>query len=140
MSAADGILRGCGVKREEKESALEALARHAHDQKWRKPTLKKWRTAVKKVFMEVAESAFDSLAHLNQWLTKFGLPKETTAKKARAALRTIHINIFDLLQNQLHKTFRTLQELKIYSRKNKLFYPLEQAKSEGLREFLRRLR
>lgn len=89
-------------------------------------------------FAERAEQALDDLATLNRWLAKLRLPEEDNTAHARAALKLVHINIFDLVEERFEPIFPSVKELFAYSKKNKKFFPRATAKSGGvLKLFLR---
>ncbi len=131
------VLRRCGIKPQGEEDLWGALTRHAREKKWNKTTIKRWERKLQKAFAARAESTFSDLTKLNVWLVGLGLPKATSIKEARAALRTVHINIYDLLQGAYDKKHETVADLRKYTVKYSLIYPLQQAKDEGLRDFLR---
>jgi len=131
------VLRSCHVQPLDGESAFDSLKRHAKEQGWSQKLLKRWTAALRNAMMAHAESAFNSLQRLNEWLIGFSYPAESSVKKARAILRTIHINIFDLLENRFDKRHDSLRALQHYTRKHGRYYPLSKAKNDGLREFLR---
>jgi hypothetical protein len=86
-----------------------------------------------------ANLAFNKLDTLNAWLVK--LKKESPQKSCTAAikiLKKIHVNIFDLVEERyiVHKSVEALAR---YTIENNLFFPRRNAKSEGLRCFLREL-
>ncbi len=86
----------------------------------------------------LAEEVLDDLAQMNRMLQKLGKPTELSKTQARAAMRKIHINIFDLIEGRL-QIFPTVWKLRAYSIKNKLIFPLSEAKAEGnLKAFLRK--
>jgi hypothetical protein len=86
-----------------------------------------------------AETMLNRLDMLNARLVQLGLPAETSVTKARAALKKLHINIFDLVAGNNRK-FRSVQALRAFTIKNKMFFPLQQAKADGqLRPFLRKI-
>lgn len=131
------VLRRCGVKPAGNEDFWGALTRHAQEHQWSKKTLKRWEKELQSAFSAHAEAAFSDLAKLNVWLLGLGLAKAKSIKDARAALRTVHINIYDLLQRAYDQKHSTVAELRKYSIKHGLIYPIKQAKDEGLRDFLR---
>jgi len=89
--------------------------------------------------VSTANKAFNNLEQLNTWLNKFGVDAQPSITKAVNLLQTIHVNIFDLLQDHFDKRFSTVQDLAAYSASNKKLFPRERAKAEGLRAFLRKL-
>jgi hypothetical protein len=99
------------------------------------------RSKERKTGIKKAQKLFDSLDDMNKLLEKMNQAPETTESKARAALRSTHINIFDLIaENFLRHS--TISKLAKYTRKTGKWYPLQQAKqsSLGLKEFLRPLK
>lgn len=80
---------------------------------------------------------FNKLEYLNNWLIKLGELSEQSVSNAHKSLKSIHVNIFDLLNENYIR--RSLSELKSYTRKNKLYFPLNRAKEENLRSFLKRI-
>ena len=78
------------------------------------------------------------LSQTNAWLKVFGLAPAASRTQARKAVKHIHINIYDLKAGQLDKTFRTRRELRKYTRKHKLYYPLWriQKQEQELRLFI----
>jgi hypothetical protein len=87
-----------------------------------------------------ANSAFENLEKLNYWLAQFHVPAQPSKTKAVAELKKIHINIYDLLDGRFHNFFKKCGDLLRYTRKRKLFYPLESAKAMGLKAFLRKFK
>lgn len=138
MAAAE-ILRKCGVVLGHDELPIQALKRHAREKGWRVQTLRKWMELLRNALILEANRAFNDLDKLNGWLQGLGMPEQKSMRKAQQALKTVFINIYDLLANRFHARMNSLQELRKYSRKNKLFYPLKQAKDQGLRAFLKHL-
>jgi hypothetical protein len=65
-----------------------------------------------------------TLIKMNAWLKLFGLAPAASRTQARRSARKIHINIYDLKAGRLYKTFKTRRELRQYTRKHKLYYPL----------------
>ena len=60
----------------------------------------------------------------------------TTA--ARAALKRVHINIFDLMSERFEPVFASVKELRTYTTKNGKIFPKAAAKKDGaLKLFLR---
>ena len=89
-------------------------------------------------FAARAEEALDDLATLNRWLVKLSLPEESSKTAARAAVKSVHINIFDLVEERFEPVFPSVKELLAYTRKNDKFFPKQQAKEGGvLKLFLR---
>lgn len=138
--AINELLRSCGATLAAGESPLDGLRRHAQEHRWRRPTLRRWENALRQHLHVIAESAFDSLTQLNAWLVRFDLPAETSKSRARTALRSVFINIYDLLQGRHDERHASLSALRKYSHEKRLFYPLRKAKNEGLRDFLRPIR
>ena len=136
-------LQTLGIKPLPRESAREALLRHAADYSWREKTIERhMRVLVAHLQEEAiaqANAGFDDLDQLNRWLSCFGMKEQPSKSKAVSALRGVHINIYDLVAERYEKRFASVQELRRYSRKAKLIFPLSQAKAEGLRCFLRPL-
>ncbi len=141
MAHASSYLLSIGVKVLPGETAKAALLRHAAEHNWRKKTLERHAQALELNLQldlqELANSCFDNLEQLNTWLMKFRMEPQTSKKKAVAALKEVHINIYDLLAERFEKKFATVSELRSYSQKNDLIFPREKAKAEGLRCFLR---
>lgn len=138
-AAVTDVLRSCGVTLASGEFPLAGLRRHAQERRWRQATLKRWENRLLKHLQSIADAAFDSLSQMNVWLVALGLSAQTTKSAARATLRKVFINIYDLLQGHFDRKHRSLAALRNYTRENRLFYPLRKAKSEGLRDFLRAL-
>ena len=93
-----------------------------------------------KKFAEKAERALQDLDKLNTWLVRLGRQAEETAAKARASLKRVNVNIYDLVNDRLEPVFATVAELRNYTKKNNKIFPLQSAKADGLlRLFLRPL-
>jgi len=127
------------VVRQNNETATEALGRHAKARQWREATLYRWKRRLQEAQLKEAESAFNDIGRLNKWLKGFGLEEQKSVKVAHTLLRTVYINIFDLLEDRFDRAKSSLAALRSYTQKRRLFYPLKLAKSEGLRDFLRPL-
>ena len=140
-------LQTLGIKPLPRESAREALLRHAADYGWREKTIERhMRVLVAHLQEEAiaqaiaqANAGFDDLDQLNRWLSCFGMEEQPSKTKAVSALRGVHINIYDLVAERYEKRFTSVHKLRRYSRKAKLIFPLSQAKAVGLRCFLRPL-
>eukprot|EP00762_Andalucia_godoyi_P007506 ANDGO_00773.mRNA.1 hypothetical protein CAOG_03730 len=78
-----------------------------------------------------------TLEGCNKLLGDFGLPPCESITKARAELAKIHINIYDLVAGRFDKVHKSVPALRKYSVDNGLIFPKQQAKSQGLRDFLR---
>jgi hypothetical protein len=81
--------------------------------------------------------AFESLQMLNEYLAKLKQLPEDSLTRARAALKRVHVNIFDLVEQDDPKTHRSVAALAFYTRREKKIFPKERAKSQGLQEFLK---
>ena len=116
------------------------------------------RTAIqaelKRLFADVAnlaETLLGKLDLLNQALALVDLPAMSSVTKAREALRSVNINLFDIVdalacdaagkdREQL-QVFKTTEELAHYSKANGLIFRKEDAKASMLlKEFLKPLR
>jgi len=139
QSAIFDLLRSCGLVLGAGESPLEVLRRHARHRLWRPATLRKWERLLLPLLQVVAESAFDSLTSMNKWLIGLGLPPATSKSEAHKLLRGVYINIYDLLAERYDRKCSSLAALRKYTHQHRLYYPLAQAKNEGLRVFLRKL-
>jgi hypothetical protein len=87
-----------------------------------------------------AKAAFRDLDKLNAWLTKLGKEPQPSKNKAIRELRTVRINIFDLVNHRFDKVHKNHREFVLYTRKHQLFFPLEEAKGSGLSLFLVHIR
>jgi hypothetical protein len=74
-------------------------------------------------FAARAEEALTNLDTLNRWLVKLALPEETSTTAARAALKRVHINIFDLVSERFEPVFPSVKELRTYTTKNGKIFP-----------------
>lgn len=92
--------------------------------------------------------AFEDLGRMNRWLVQFGKPIATSKNKAYKSLKTLYVNIFDLLKLKVDATSKQVEEIKHksvfalahYSYVKKKIFPLHRAKEEGgLRAFLQKL-
>ena len=89
-------------------------------------------------FAARAEEALTNLDTLNRWLVKLALPEETSTTAARAALKRVHINIFDLVSERFEPVFPSVKELRAYTTKNGKIFSKDSAKKDGvLKLFLR---
>jgi hypothetical protein len=79
---------------------------------------------------------FNNLEYLNGVLIALGLPPSNSKTKAIEAIRSKNMNIWDIVDGFFDRTHATRAALRRYTRKHRLFFPLERAKSEGLRAFL----
>lgn len=130
----DDVLRACGVVLRDGETVLVGLRRHAAAHGWRKPICQKWEN---ECVPFIADSEFDSLLQLNYWLQGLKLPTASTKKEAHKLLQGVFINIYDLVAERFHRKKPSLEALRAYTHQYKLFYPLKDAKNEGLRALLR---
>jgi hypothetical protein len=76
---------------------------------------------------------------LNSWLEGLGREPMETISKARKALKSVFINIYDLIDKNYAAEKKTLNALRKYTAKNKLYYPLQSAKSSAVKVFLQPL-
>ena len=78
------------------------------------------------------------LDHLNTWLIGFKRPAATSLTSARAALKLIYANLYDVMDSNFidHKT---LSKLSKYTIKHKLIFPLKDAKEDMSKIFLKQL-
>ena len=83
-------------------------------------------------FAARAEEALTDLDTLNRWLVKLGLPEAASTTTARAALRRLHINIFDLVSERFEPVFPSVKELRTYTKKHGKFFPKDAAKKDGV--------
>lgn len=91
-------------------------------------------------FAARAEEALQDLDTLNTWLLRLGRDSEDTPAKARAVLKRVNLNIYDLVNGRLEPVFATVAQLRDYTKKNSKIFPLQSAKADGLlRLFLRPL-
>jgi hypothetical protein len=89
-------------------------------------------------FAARAEEALTNLDPLHRWLVKLALPEETSTTAARAALKRVHINIFDLVSERFEPVFPSVKELRAYTTKNGKIFSKDSAKKDGvLKLFLR---
>jgi hypothetical protein len=98
--------------------------------------------AIKKEKIRVGESMdkkLDDLDWMNQFLSALGRAKEPSKGKARASLKKVYINIYDMEEGKYDKLFKSLSELRKYSIKERLIYPLKKAKGSNLKAFLKPL-
>jgi hypothetical protein len=78
---------------------------------------------------------FDRLEWLNMLEDRFGLPRSSSVRQAARALAALHMNIWDVVEGRdIRHASRSA--LRRYTRRTGRFFPLERAKSEGLRAFL----
>ena len=80
--------------------------------------------------------------HVNGWVAPYRwpvkLPEEASTTAARAALKRVHINIFDLVSERFEPVFASVKELRTYTTKNSKIFPKAAAKKDGaLKLFLR---
>jgi len=95
--------------------------------------------AMEKLYQQANEE-FENLDRMNQWLVKLGHEAVATKQEAHTILKNdYHINIIDLLKENFH-VHPTVEELAQYTKSNDLYFPLDQAKTEGLHAFLRILK
>ena len=86
-----------------------------------------------------ANKHFDNLDQLNAWLVQFGKQPQRTKTQAVKALKSVHVNIIDLLEGR-PKLFSSVTQLAAYTRHSEKTFPRERAKTDGLKVFLRHLR
>jgi hypothetical protein len=86
----------------------------------------------------VTES-LSSLEKMNEWLKALGKEPQASKNKARAELRTVNINLFDLENGNFDKVFDSVSALRKYTRKHRLFFPKQAAKASEAKAFLRKM-
>jgi len=95
----------------------------------------------KKLYSLIANDLFEDLSYLNSILVHYGFQKENTHKKAVDKIKkNIYINIYDLIDKRYDKRFNNLAELSKYTKTNKKYFPIDDAKSQNLQAFLQVLR
>jgi len=115
------------------------MEKKAKANKWREKTIVKVSTLIKNKYKELNDELdrvnhsmnikMNNLNLLNELLINLEKPKQLSITKAKKELKSTYINIFDLEAGIYHKKFADKKEFKKYTIKNKLFYPLEYAKS-----------
>jgi len=81
-----------------------------------------------------------NLDQYNEWLIGFGRAPVPSLNQANKAFKNIFINIYDLKEKLYHKKFDNLYQLRNYTIRNKLYYPLGQAKCEAIKIVLKHIR
>jgi hypothetical protein len=77
---------------------------------------------------------------MNSWLVRLGMDPTVSKTQARAALRKVHINLFDLIEERMKPVFGSVRELRAYTLREKKVFPKAAAKEGGvLKVFLRKL-
>jgi len=127
------LLAKAGVELLPGESSFQGFHRHAASHNWSRSKCKKWSRRIQ--FAE-ANAAFTDLDKLNSWLFNLGELPEESIRAARAKLKTLFVNICDLVLENF-QCFNDLKSLRKYSVTKKKIFPLNEAKEEGLRDFLR---
>ena len=79
------------------------------------------------------------LPTLNHWLVGLGHEAMETVTKARRMLKTVYINIYDLVDENYAAELPTRNALRKYTAKKQLYYPLQAAKSSTVKVFLQHL-
>jgi hypothetical protein len=85
---------------------------------------------IRVVDLNVVESRQTKLEDLNEVLAALGLRIASTISRARELLSTQYINIFDFSRGT-PKDLGSLRDLRTYSWKNGLIFPLESAKKDS---------
>ncbi len=90
-------------------------------------------------FAEQAEASRGSLETMNGWLKRLGHEEAGTKSAARRELQNIHVNIYDLVNGETLKVFKSVPKLAQYSYKTGKIFPRKAAKESHteLRQFLR---
>jgi len=147
IARVDALLDGAGVrlakkKRGDEEKVIAAVDRTAGLSEAERNTLD---VEIRVAFFDINTeqeraanfaAADHSLERLNGFLARLGRAEEPSKTKARKALRSVMINIYDLVDGQ-DVVFATLAELRDYTIAGRLFFPRGLAKSAGMRDFLR---
>lgn len=90
--------------------------------------------------IRVIEEALNDLEILNYWLFMLQLPPQSTKKAARASLKRVNINLYDLLEGRFDRVFGSAEELGVYSRLEGKVFAKGLAKKNGyLKVFLRKI-
>jgi hypothetical protein len=79
---------------------------------------------------------FNNLEYLNGIEIALRLPPSNSKTKAIEAIRSKNVNIWDIVDGNFDRVHPTRAALRRYTRKHRLFFPLERARFEGLRAFL----
>lgn len=77
---------------------------------------------------------------INSFIQIFNKTQQPTLQLALKELRTVHINIYDLVYGEYEMVFSTVHALRRYTHQHDLRFPLHKAKNEPiLKMFLRQL-
>jgi hypothetical protein len=141
--------RTYSITRRGKEGNMAAFHRAASDQMWSQEKtaelLQQYQALLHRIESEqhrvddAVAAGLQDLETLNTWLRGLGRPPMDTIAKARKALKRIYINIYDLVGENYAAEKKTLNELRKYTAKNQLYYPLQAAKTTTVKVFLQRL-
>lgn len=154
MQALQARLRAFGnrnrIRRAQGESYDQAISRAALENGWsdvttadRRATYHALRDLIEQEQERVGAilaKGLENLQTLNRWLVGLGCKTTGTLSVARSMLKRFFINIYDLVDGHYERKHENLDELKKYTAKKKLYYPLEDAKTSLVRVFLKRLR
>ena len=135
-----GLLMTHGIKYQKAEDdCIVRLEKKALINKWEQSKIVEIRTLVKNKYKELGHelnrvsnslcTKLGDLNTLNELLIKLEIQIQPSITKAKKELKGIYINIFDLEAGLYHKQFPDKKSFRKYTKKYKLFYPLEEAKN-----------
>lgn len=81
-------------------------------------------------------SKADTLDTYNEWMRGYGLEPAGSVTKAKKALSTLFVCLYDLMEGNF-RTFPTISSLRRYLKTHELYYPLKQAKGKAAAVFLK---
>lgn len=134
------ILMPHGIKYEKFENdCIINIEKKALTNKWEELKIEKIKTLVKNKYKELSHeldrvknslcAKLENLDTLNELLIKLKIQIQPSITKVKKELKKIYINIFDLEAGLYHKQFSDKKSFQKYTKKYKLFYPLEEAKN-----------
>jgi len=145
MARLSTLLKGLKIKRGSCDEVLKAVDRKAESEMWLPAETERARADVRSIFDEVEReqrraaefmSSNRGLERINELLAGLGRPPAPSKNQARLALKGVFINIYDLIDGLFDMQHESCNALSKYTKRNKLYFPRQQAKAEGLRYFL----
>lgn len=139
-------VRSIGIVPDAGENAVIALRRHAEANRWRGATIRRHMRLLQESAGDSVEEALDDLDQMNGFLRSLGRLPQPSKTQAQRILSQIYVNIWDFeahisvwgFDGQAYDSeFETLRDLRRYTKRNRLFFPKNEAKTTGYNVFLR---
>ncbi|GAD94191.1 conserved hypothetical protein [Paecilomyces variotii No. 5] len=114
------------------------FSRLASHRKWQvnsKTYRKMWSNCMSEAFENAYGTEFSRLQSWQNLCAELQVDVFDSIRKCKMALSKVYVNLIDLLDSRAHgtvvKKFKTVKELRDYTRKTGRYFPREKAKKEG---------